>query len=392
MRLELTIKQQAFQRKLRRFLEREIVPLAPRIDRESYYPLDVVKRMAGLGVLGMVIPSQYGGSEFSTQDYCLAIEEICRACGSVGLSISAHSSLCCAPIVTFGNQWQRDKYLPRLARGEILGAFAVTEPGSGSDVQSMETKAVRQDDHYILTGAKRFTTNGGLAGVYVVGAHTVVDGQHRGISTFLVEGDQPGFEVSKLEDKLGVRGSHTAGIFLDGLAVPAENLLGEEGRGFEQLMQIIEAGRIGIAAMALGLAQAILDLSLVHVRDGLGEGRLRDRYQSIQWKLADMATEVEAARLLIRKATWLKDKKRSYRKEASMAKLFASEVSNRVGEGAMQIFGGLGVLSEYPLERYVRDAKLTEIGEGTSEIQRIIIAKELLMEASQQDSLPGERL
>ena len=392
MIVELTIKQQALQRKLRRFLEREIVPLAPRIDQEAYYPLDLVKQMAELGVLGMVIPKQHGGSEFNTRSYCLAIEEISRACGSVGLSISAHSSLCSAPIVRFGNARQKGKYLPRLARGEILGGFAVTEPGSGSDVQSMDTRAARRDDHYVLTGAKRFTTNGGLAGVYVVGAHTIINGRNSGISTFLVEADQPGFEVTKLEDKLGVRGSHTADIFMDEMVVPAENLLGEEGQGFRQLMQTIESGRIGIASMAVGVAQAALDVSLVYVRNSFAEGRLRDRHQSIQWKLADMATEVEAARMLIRKAAWLKDKQRGYRKEASMAKLFASEVSNRVAEAAMQIFGGLGVLSDYRVERYLRDAKLTEIGEGTSEIQRIIIAKELLKESDQQDRLPGERL
>jgi butyryl-CoA dehydrogenase len=213
----------------------------------------------------------------------------------------------------------------------------------------METKAVRYDDHYVLTGSKPFTTNGGLAGLYVVGTHTMVDGQNRGISTFLVEGDQPGLEVSNLEDKLGVRGFHTAGIFLVGVVFPVENLLGEEGRGFEQLMETIEAGRIGIASMALDVAQAILDVSLAYVRDSLGQERLRDRYQSIQWKLADMATEVEAARMLSRKATWRTDKQRSYRKEVSMAKLFASEVSSRVGEAAMQIFGGLGVPSEYPV-------------------------------------------
>lgn len=382
--MEWTPAQQEFRDRIRDFLERELAPLTTRIDREGYYPLNVVKKMAPLGLLGMAIPKDYGGSELDATTVALALEELARVCGSTCLSISAHTALCCAPIQAFGTEAQKQRYFPALACGEMLGGFGVTEPGSGSDVRSMTTTATRQGDRYVLTGVKRFITNGGLAGVYVVGAHTFTNGQDRGISTFLVEPCWNGFSVGKAEDKLGLRGSHTTELFFDHVEVPTNNLLGEEGRGFEQLMQTIEAGRIGIGAMAVGLAQAALEISMIYARRDETFGRS----QAIQWRLADMATDVEAARLMVQKAAWLRDRDRGFRKEASMAKLFASEMSNRVTAAALEICG----MEPTPVERYIRDARLTEIGEGTSEIQRIIIARELMKEADEMEGLPGERL
>jgi butyryl-CoA dehydrogenase len=390
--MDLTSAQQRLRDEIRRFLERELAPLTSRIDREGFYPMDVVRRMAPLGLLGMAVPRRYGGGGFDAATYALAIEELARICGSTCLSISAHTSLCCAPIRMFGTPAQKKRYLPLLAQGTMLGGFGVTEPGSGSDVRSMTTTAERRGSRYILNGAKRFTTNGGLAGVYVVGAHTVADGEDRGISTFLVEADQKGFSAARAEDKLGVRGSHTTGLFFDGVDVPATRLLGKEGNGFEQLMMTIEAGRIGIGAMAVGIAQAALEVSVAYARRHTVSGQPLTYQQAIQWRLADMATEIEAARLLIRNAARLKDAGRPFRRAASMAKLFASEMSNRATASAVQILGSYGGLAAHPVERYVRDARLTEIGEGTSEIQRIIIAKELFKEADAQTETPGERL
>lgn len=386
--MEWTPQQLEFRNRIRAFLERELAPLAPKIDREGYYPMDVVKKMAPLGLLGMAVPVEYGGAQLDTATYALALEELARVCGSTCLSISAHTSLCCAPIRMFGTEAQKRRYLPVLAAGEMLGGFGVTEPGSGSDVRSMSTTATRKGGRYILNGAKRFITNGGIAGVYVVGAHTVVDGADTGISAFLVEPDWKGFSVGRPEAKLGLHGSRTTELFFDGVEVPAENLLGEESRGFEQLMATIEAGRIGIAAMGVGLSQAALEASLREVRRDEALGR----QQAIQWRLADMATRIEAARMLIRKAAWLKDQGRRFRKEASMAKLFASEASNRVTAAALEICGAAGTRDTAPVERYLRDARLTEIGEGTSEIQRIIIAKELMKEAEAQTAFPGPGL
>ena len=386
--MEWTAEQEVFRDQIRTFLEHELAPLTPEIDQEGRFPLAVVKKMAPLRLLGMRIPAAYGGSNLDLGTYALALEEMARVCGSTCLSISAHTSLCCAPIVMFGTEALKQMYLPMLASGEILGGFGVTEPGSGSDVRSMSTTAQRNADRYILNGAKRFITNGGIAGVYMIGAKTIDDDPARGISTFLVEPGWKGFSVGKAEDKLGLRGSHTTELFFDDVAIPAGNLLGEEGRGFEQIMLAIESGRIGIGAMAVGLAQAALEISMAYAyRDRAFANR-----QATQWRLADMATEIEAARLLIQKAAWQKDQGRPFRKAASMGKLFASEMSNRVTASALDIFSAEGGMEPVPVGRYIRDARLTEIGEGTSEVQRIIIAKELMKEADKMAELPGDRL
>jgi alkylation response protein AidB-like acyl-CoA dehydrogenase len=377
MHLGLSETHQAVRAEVREFAEREIRPGARQRDERGEFPSQLVPGMAGLGLFGMVFPEEYGGAGLDYVAYALAIEEIARQDGAVALTVASHTSLCSNHIFLAGTEAQKRRYLVPLARGETLGAWALTEPGSGSDAAGLRTVAVRKGDGWILNGAKSFTTQGSVAGVYVVLARTGV-GPGSGISAFILERDTPGLRPGRKEEKLGVRASDTAQLVLEDAEVPADHLLGRLHDGFRDTLRILEGGRIGIAAMAVGLARGALEESLRYARERRQFGQPIARFQAIQWKLADMATEIEAARLLTLRAARRKDRQLPTTRESAMAKLFASEVGARACAQAVQIHGGYGYLRDFPVERYLRDVKLTEIGEGTSEIQRLIIARELL--------------
>jgi len=337
-----------------------------------------VSKMASLGLLGMILPEQYGGAGMEYVSYALALEEIARQDGGTALIVASHNSLCSHHIYLAGTEPQKRKYLPPLARGEELGAWALTEPASGSDAGALQTTAVRKGDRWILNGTKNFITQGSVASVYVVMAITNRALEKRGVSAFILHKQTPGFRPGRKEVKLGVRCSDTAQLIMEDAEVPAENLLGEMNHGFQDTLRVLDGGRIGIAAMALGLARGALEESIKYAKERHQFGRPIGRFQAIQWKLADMGTEIEAARLLTLRAAALKDQGLPTTKESAMAKLFASEVGVRACTQAIQIHGGYGYLRDFPVERYFRDVKLTEIGEGTSEIQRLVIARELL--------------
>jgi len=375
--LALTEAQEAIRRAVREFAEAEIRPAARRHDEQAEFPAELVQRMSGLGLLGMLVPQQYGGAGLDCVAYALAVEEIARQDGALALTVASHTSLCSGHILLAGTEAQKRRYLPRLARGEALGAWALTEPGAGSDAAGLRTRAERRGDRWILNGSKSFITQGSVAGVYVVLARTG-HGPNSGISAFLLERDTPGLRRGRPEAKLGVRASDTAGLWLEDADVPLEGLLGELHQGFRDTLRILDGGRIGIAAMAVGLARGALEESLRYAGERRQFGRPLGRFQAIQWKLADMATEIQAARLLTWRAAARKDRGESTTRESAMAKLFASEVGTRACNHAIQIHGGYGYLRDFPVERYCRDVKLTEIGEGTSEIQRLIIARDLL--------------
>ena len=378
MDFQLTDAQRAVQVMVRDFAEREIRPVARHYDEREEFPWEIVKKMAPLGLLGMIFPEEYGGAGMDFVSYILALEEIARQDGGMVLTVASHTSLCSSHIFLFGNEAQRGKYLVPLARGEKLGAWALTEPGSGSDASALQTTAVRKGDHFILNGTKSFITQGTVAGVYVVMAITDRSRGKQGISAFILEKETPGFRPGRREEKLGLHSSDTAQLILEDAEVPAENLVGELHHGFLDTRKILDGGRIGIAAMAVGLARGALEESIKYSKERQQFGRPISQFQAIQWKLADMATEIEAARLLTLRAASLRDRGLPTTKEAAMAKLFASEVGMRACTAAIQIHGGYGYLRDYPVERYFRDVKLTEIGEGTSEVQRLIISRELL--------------
>jgi alkylation response protein AidB-like acyl-CoA dehydrogenase len=365
---------------VREFAKNEIEPRAAEIDRTMEFPADNLRKMGELGFLGVPFPTQYGGGGLDTLSFALMMEELARVCGSTTLSVAAHCSLCCAPINMFGNEAQKKRYLPDLLSGKRLGSFCLSEPGSGSDAGGMTTIAKRDGDFYVLSGAKMWVTNGGYAGTYVVFAKTHPEAGTRGISAFIVEREFPGIIIGKKENKLGLRASDTRQVSFDNCKVPAANLLGKENEGFKCAMQILDGGRIGIGAMALGLAQAAFEKAAAYSKERKAFGQQIGDFQAIRWYLADMATEIHAARLMIHHAAEMKDAGKPFVKEAAMAKLFASEMAMRACNKAIQIFGGYGYLMDYPVERYWRDCKLTEIGEGTSEVQRLVISREVLKE------------
>ena len=379
MNFSLTEDQKMVQSMAREFAAKELEPKAAEIDASGEFPHESVKKMAELGLLGMVIPEKYGGAGFDFVSLAVAIEEISRACGSTGVITAVHNSLASWPIVNWGSDATKDKYLPRMATGELLGAFGLTEPNCGSDPGSMEAKAVLDGDHYVLNGAKRFITNGGAADIFIVFAVTDPDAGSRGITAFVVEKDFPGFSVGKHEDLLGLRATSNCELIFEDCKVPKENVLGEVGAGFKVAMGTLDVSRIDIGAQAVGIAQAALDKSLAYSQERKQFGRAICEFEMIQEKLALMATSIDAARLLVYNAAFQKDAGRKrFSKESAMCKLFAATAAVEVTKEAVQIFGGYGYTKDYPVERYFRDAKCMEIYEGTSEIQKIVIARSLL--------------
>lgn len=368
----------ALQDMTRKFAAEEIAPNARQWDREADIPRELVAKLAELGFLGIFIPPEYGGVGLGDLGATVIMEEIARQCGATALMLDAHDSLCCAALLIGANEEQKAKYLPKLASGECLGAWALSEPGCGSDVAAMTAEAKLDGDEWVLNGAKAWITNGHYAGIYVITAKTTPEAGSKGISAFIVERGTPGLIIDPKEDKMGMRGSDTVGLTLDNLRIPKENLCGKLNGAFADSMKVLERGRITIAAMAVGLARGALEEALAYAKERTAFGKPIFEHQSIQFMLADMAMEIDAARLLTRKAAILSDAGKPCNIEASIAKLMSSETATRAGMNAIQIFGGMGYTKEVPVERYLRDAKLCEIGEGSSQIQRIIIARHLL--------------
>jgi butyryl-CoA dehydrogenase len=370
---------QEFREKVRAFAEEKIAPLATALDIEQRFPHEHLKPLADMGLMGMVVPEQYGGSPVDTVCYSIAVEELSRVCGSTGIMIAAHNSLGCCPILKFGTEEQRKKYLPRGTKGGELLAFGLTEPDAGSDAGATKTTAVRKGDHWELNGTKCFITSASHAFASVITARTSEAPGVKGISSFIIEKGWPGFEIGKKENKMGLRGSDTAFMHFTDVKLPTENQLGAEGEGFKQFMITLDGGRISIGAMALGLAQGAYECALKYAAKHKDGDVPLSEMQAIQWKLADMATELEAARYMIYGASMMKDAGVKFSKESAMAKMYASEVGNRVCYQAIQVLGEIGFQTgPYPAERMYRDVKLCEIGEGTSEVQRIVIARDLL--------------
>src|SRR5271169_1648688 len=378
MTFDFTETQLLIQETARKFAEDELAPSAAERDDKEEFPYDAVKKLGELGFMGMMVPEKYGGAGLDTVSYVLAMEEISKVDASCGVIMSVNNSLVCYGFYSWGTEEQKQKYLVPLASGKKLGAFALSEPEAGSDATNQRTTAVRDGSHYILNGTKNFITNGANADIVLVMATTDKSKGPSGISTFIVEKGTPGFFVAKKERKLGIRSSDTVSLAFQDCKVPAENLLAAEGFGFKFAMKTLEGGRIGIAAQALGIAQASLDASVKYAKQRKAFGKRLSELQAIQFKIADMATKIDAARLLILKAAMLRDADRPYSQEAAMAKLFASKVAVDAALEAIQIHGGYGYIKEYPVERYLRDAKITEIYEGTSEVQRIVISRGLL--------------
>ncbi len=374
----LTEEQELLQKTVRDFAQNELKPRAAKFDEQEYIDDDILKAMAELGLMGICFPEEYGGAGMDTVCYAIAVEEISRVCASSGITLAAHISLGTNPIYLFGSEEQKRKYLPKLCSGEELGSFGLTEPNAGSDAGGTETTAVKDGNEWVLNGTKMFITNGSRAWTSVNTAVTEKGKGVKGISSFIVERDTPGFRVGKKIHKMGIRGSDTTELIFEDCRIPEENLLGELNQGFKQFMIILDGGRISIGAMALGIAQGAFDEAVKYAKERQQFGRSIGSFQAIQFMLADMATEIEAARHLVYHAARLKDAGKSYSKESAMCKLYAAEVAMRTCVKAIQVHGGYGYTKEYPVERYFRDAKLTEIGEGTSEIQRIVIARNLL--------------
>lgn len=378
MDFSLTKTDQLFLQMIREFADKEVKPLAAEIDETERFPEETVKKMAALGLMGIPIPVEYGGAGGNNILYTMAVEELSSVCATTGVILSAHTSLCEAPILEHGTKEQKEKYLPKLASGEWLGAFGLTEPNAGTDASAQQTTAVLDGDHYVLNGSKIFITNGSHAHVYIIFAMTDKSKGTKGISAFIVERDFPGFSVGKKEKKMGIRGSATCELIMENCIVPKENLLGEEGKGFAIAMKTLDGGRIGIASQALGIAQGALDETVKYVKERKQFGKPLSKFQNTQFQLADLATKIDASRLLVRKAAWKKDRKEAYSADAAMAKLFAAETAMETTTKAVQMHGGYGYTREYPVERMMRDAKITEIYEGTSEVQRMVIAANLL--------------
>ncbi len=378
MKLELNDQQKMIQNMVREFAEKEIAPIAADLDKTGEYPHKILEKMAKLGLLGIIIPSEYGGAGLDTISYVTVIEEISRKCASTGVITSVHNSLASWPIIKYGNEEQKKKYLPILASGEKIGAFAGTEPNAGSDLGAMQTKAVLKGDKYIINGDKCFITSGDKAGIFIGFAVTDKEAGSKGISAFIVESNFNGFKVGSLYDKLGINANHVTELIFENMEVPKENLLGKEGDGFKIALSALDGGRIGIASQSVGIAQAALDESIEYSKQRQQFGKPIAKFQAIQWMIADMATRIEAARYLVYNAAYKKDTGERYSKEAAMAKLFASETAVESAIKAVQIHGGYGYTKEYTVERLFRDSKITEIYEGTSEVQRMVIAGNIL--------------
>lgn len=378
MDFDLTEEQQMVQDMARSFAQKEVLPKAAELDETSRFPEELVEKMGELGLMGMSVPEEYGGAGFDYVSYAIAMEEISRACASTAVIMSVNNSLVCEPLLTYGSEEIKTKYLTPLAEGKNLGCFALTEPGAGSDAGSQKTVAQLKGDHYVVNGTKNFITNAPRADYCILFTMTDKEKRHKGITAFVIDMKSKGVTVGKCEKKLGIKASETASLILEDVEVPVENRLGNEGMGFKVAMQTLDAGRIGIAAQAVGIARACLEDSILYAKERRQFGQAISSFQAIQWMIADMATEIEAARLLTYQAAYLKDKGVRYSKESSMAKLFASEAAMRAAVKCIQIHGGYGYIREYPAERYFRDAKITEIYEGTSEIQRLVIASAIL--------------
>jgi acyl-CoA dehydrogenase len=376
MNLRFSEEQEMMRKMVRDFAENEIAPFIPRME-QGEFPREILRKMGELGLMGIPVPEKYGGAEMDFVSYIIAINEISRVSATVGVILSVHTSVGTNPILYFGSDEQKQRFLPKLASGEYLAAFCLTEAGSGSDAKSMKSRAVKKDDHYVVNGSKMFITNGGEADVYIVFASTNPELGSNGISAFIVEKNSPGLVIGKDEHKMGLHGSRTVQLTFEDMRVPVENLLGEEGEGFKIAMANLDVGRIGIAAQALGIAEAALETAVNYAKERQQFGKPIAAQQGIGFKLADMATNVEAARLLLYRAADLRAQGMKCGMEASIAKLFTSKTAVETAIEAIQVFGGYGYTEDYPVERYFRDAKVTEIYEGTSEIQRIVISKYL---------------
>lgn len=378
MIFRLSEEQDLLRKTVRDFAESEIAPKAAEMDEKEEYDYSLWTKMAGMGLAGIPYPEEYEGSGMDNVSYAIAVEELSRVCASSGVLVSAHTSLCAWPIYAFGGEDQKKKFLTPLASGQSIGAMGLTEPSAGSDAGSTKTTAVLEGEEYVLNGSKIFITNGYVGDIYVIIAATDKAKKHKGISAFIVEKGTPGFSFGKKEHKMGIRASATYELVFENCRIPRANLLGEEGMGFKIIMATLDGGRIGIAAQALGIAQGAYEAALSYSKIREQFGRPISANQGLQWMLADMATQIDAARLLVYRAAYLKDSKEPYSREAAMAKLFASETAMAVTTRAVQIFGGYGYTREYPVERMMRDAKITEIYEGTSEVQRMVIAASIL--------------
>lgn len=378
MDFSLSKQDELFLQMIREFAEKEVKPLAAEVDEQERFPIETVEKMSKIGIMGIPVPVIYGGAGGSNQLYSMAVEELSRACATTGVIVSAHTSLCIAPILENGTEEQKQKYLPKLAAGEWIGAFGLTEPNAGTDASSQQTVAVEDGDNYILNGTKIFITNAEYAHVYIIFAMTDKSKGTKGITAFIVEKDTPGFSVGKKEKKLGIRGSATCELIFENCVIPKCNLLGKIGGGFGVAMKTLDGGRIGIAAQALGIAQGAMDETIKYTKERKQFGRSIAAFQNTQFQLADMETRVQASRWLVRVAAYKKDKKLPYSVDAAMAKLYCAETAMDVTTKAVQLHGGYGYTREYPIERMMRDAKITEIYEGTSEVQRMVISAALL--------------
>lgn len=357
-----------------KFAQNEVKPLAQEVDEEEKFPLETVKKLGRYGMMGIPFPKEYGGAGGDSLAYVMAVEELSKVCGTTGVVVSAHTSLCCSPIYEFGTELQKRKYLPKLLSGEYIGAFGLTEPGAGTDAAGQQTKAVLDGDHWVLNGTKIFITNAGHADIFIIFAMTDKSLGTRGISAFIVERTFEGFRVGKEEKKMGIRGSSTCELIMENCIVPKENILGEINKGFKIAMKTLDGGRIGIAAQALGIGEGAIDEAVKYVKERKQFGKRISQFQNTQFKLADMRTRMQAAKWLVYAAAMKKDSGEPYSEDAAMAKLFAAEAASEVTRQAVQLFGGYGYTREYPVERMMRDAKITEIYEGTSEVQRMVIA------------------
>ncbi len=378
MSFELTEEQKMIRAMVREFARTEILPTAAQRDRTKEFPREILRKMGELGLLGMNVPAEYNGAGVDTVSYSVALQEVAYACASTAVIMSVHNSVACGPIYLFGSDYLKENYLKPLAAGKMIGSFAVTEPGAGSDLASQKTRAVKDGNSYVINGNKVLITTGKNSNVTVVTAYTSKEKKHRGISAFVVEKGTPGFSVGKEEEKMGLCASDTVELIFEDCRVPKENLLGKEGDGFVIAMASLDGGRIGIASQSVGLAQACLDAAVTYAKERIQFGKPIAQFQAIRWMIADMATEIDAARLLTFNAAAMRDRRENFSAAASMAKVFASEMANQVAYRALQIHGGYGYIKDFPVERYYRDARVLTLYEGTSEIQRTVISNHML--------------
>jgi alkylation response protein AidB-like acyl-CoA dehydrogenase len=370
--------QELLRRTVREFAEAEMRPHVMEWDEAQHFPMELLPKLAGLGLMGITFDEKYGGSAMSAVDYCICIEELARVCPAIALSVAAHNGLCTAHLAMFGSDAQKQRYLPRLVTGEVLGAWGLTEASAGSDAAAMRTTAMKQGDCWVINGSKQFITHGSIGGLMVAMAVTDRTKAHRGVSAFVVEHGTPGMRAGKKENKLGMRASDTSEVVFEDCRVSQAQMVGGEGEGFINTLQVLDAGRIGIAALSVGLAQGAFEAARDYAKERRQFGQPIASFQAIQWKLADAATRIESSRLLTYRAAYMRDEGQRMTRESAMAKLYASETAVRVAEECVQIHGGYGFVKDYPAEKYFRDVKLLTIGEGTSEIQRLVIARQLL--------------